>query len=98
MTSTSTPAARPANLREYRKVLAAAQANLAVAESAVAAFALTYELQDSPVVSDALGAAWNAAHDAVTALEAEVRQIEVTGYGRDRRDANLAALVAANID
>lgn len=67
------------------------------AKAVVDLFAARYEAGDQGVVEDALGTAWNAAHDAVTALECEIRMTEQAWSAR-KNDPTLAALVAANID
>lgn len=89
-------ATRPANLRAYRKAEAVLACQLGTARAIVAKFDEFRAYSD--VIPEAIGTAWNAAHDAVTALEAEVRAFELAGYGKPVEPTALADLVAANID
>lgn len=95
MTST-TATARPSNLRAYRKAEANLTEQLAHMRRIVESFD-RFLLIDT-VIPEPVADAWNAAHDAVTALECELRQVELDGYGKPRELTELAKLVAANID
>jgi hypothetical protein len=91
---TSTP--RPATRRKYDAALELAVRDLRNANELVASFARIYDA--AGVIPDPIAALWNAAHDAVGELEANVREIERAGYGRPVVETELSKLVAANID
>ena len=76
--------------RQQRTELARIDAQLVTVRRALEAFATE---QLAGPITEAVGTAWNALHDAERALEADRREVEL-----NRLTGTTAALVAANID
>lgn len=93
------------NKRQYDETVARIAGQLRAARYAESALSMTYENAGNPApMNEQLGDAWNALHDAITALECELRAVELEGYGAaarrrlEARESALGQLVAQNID
>jgi len=93
------------NKRQYDQTIARLNVQLETARAAELTLSETFNKRGAPCpIEPALGDAWNAMHDAISALEAELRYVELEGYGRNSRSYRaahsngLADLVARNID
>lgn len=81
----------------YRKERNALEAELAMAQAAVAKFDSDWKAAGEPSVSEAAADAWNDAHDHVTKVEFDIRFLD--GQWRRRNiDSNTLALMRDNID
>lgn len=88
------------NKKAYTATRAALVAQLDIAQAAVKLYDSMWEAATAAskgAVEDSLGDAWNAAHDAVSALEGELRILDREWDCRNI-DSNTRRLVSENID
>ena len=86
------------NRRELAQALARLDAQLEGLRSIVGMYADTFANAINGELPDMVAGAWNAAHDAVTALECERARVEANPRPIPAGEAETWALVQANID